>query len=63
MTNKKNGKKVKGYFRRTLLNKIFAIAMVLVGLWSTTIDGNITVAVFAILFAIPLFFSRRNWIY
>lgn len=62
MMNKKNAKRIKRYFRRTLKNKLCAIILFVTGVASTFIDGNITFLVFATLFAIPLFFARENWI-
>ena len=50
------------YLRRTYKNKAVALALALVGYWSIGIDNDATFFVFALLFAIPLFFARRNQI-
>lgn len=50
------------YLRRTWKNKAVALAFALVGHWSIGIDGDATGFVFLMLFAIPLFFARRNHI-
>ena len=50
------------YLRRTWKNKAAALAVALVGYLSTFIDGDATGFVFLMLFAVPLFFTRKNFI-
>lgn len=51
------------YLKRTWKNKVAAMAIAFVGYLSTFIDGDATAFVFLMLIAIPLFFTRRNYIY
>lgn len=50
------------YLRRTWKNKAVSLALALVGYLSIGIDNDATFFVFALMFAIPLFFARRNQI-
>lgn len=50
------------YLRRTWKNKVAALGLAQLGYWSTLIDGDATAFVFLMLFAVPLFFARRNFI-
>lgn len=50
------------YLRRTWKNKAVATAIAFVGYLSTFIDGEATAFVFLMLIAIPLFFTRKNFI-
>ena len=54
---------MKKYLRRTWKNKVAAMAIGFVGYLSTFIDGDATAFVFLMMFAVPLFFARRNYIY
>jgi uncharacterized membrane protein YiaA len=55
-------KEIAKYMRRTRLNKICALALIGLGLISASISNDATFLIFTLLFGIPLFFSRRNWI-
>ncbi len=50
------------YLRRTYKNKAVAFGLAGIGYLSTFIDGDATAFAFLMLFAIPLFFARRNHI-
>ena len=50
------------YLKRTYKNKAVALALAGIGYLSTFIDGDATAFVFLLLFAIPLFFARKNHI-
>lgn len=50
------------YLRRTWKNKAVSLALAFAGYWSIGIDNDATFFVFALIFAIPLFFARRNQI-
>jgi hypothetical protein len=54
---------MKKYLRRTWKNKAAALAIGFVGYLSTFIDGDATACVFLMLIAVPLFFTRRKYIY
>ena len=60
-TNVKNKRNVK-IVRRTILNKFLAIMLIMLGMIGTTIGNDSTFLVFTLMFGIPLFFSKRNWI-
>ena len=53
----------KRYIRRTLPNKICAIAMIAIGVFGTMLSGDATALVFLLMFAVPLFFAWDRWIY
>lgn len=50
------------YMRRTYKNKLCAIAMIAVGIFSAYILKEASGLLFISIVAIPLFFSRENWI-
>lgn len=50
------------YLRRTWKNKAVALGLAGFGYLSTFIDGDATACAFLMLFAVPLFFARRNLI-
>lgn len=52
---------IRNYFRRTMLNKIAAVAMILCGLVTAKVLGDVTFLLFISMVAIPLFISRKNW--
>lgn len=54
---------MKKYLRRTWKNKAVSLALALVGYLSIGIDNDATAFVFLMLFAIPLFFAKRNYIH
>lgn len=48
---------------KTFKNKCYAIGLILLGLiTSLLLEGDITVLIFVSMIAIPLFFSKDNWI-
>lgn len=51
------------YMRRTYKNKIIASLLLSIGWISTLIDNDGTFLLMVAMFAIPLFFAKRNWIY
>lgn len=53
--------KIKNYFRRTMMNKICAVVLILTGLVTVKVLGDATMLLFISMVAIPLFFSRKNW--
>lgn len=47
-----------------LKNKIWSIALLLIGVLVTIIaDGDATALVFISLFAVPMFFAKEQWIF
>lgn len=59
--NKKNG--FARYIRRTLINKICALALILIGFVAMAISNDVTVLACTVIFALPLFFAKHNYIY
>lgn len=51
------------YIRKTLKNKLCSIALLGIGMLSAIPDRDITFLVTVSFIAIPLFFSKENWIY
>lgn len=47
---------------KTLYNKLMAIAFLILGYASVKIEGDGTFFIFSLMFAIPLFFAKENWI-
>lgn len=63
--NSKNGeikRELVKYFRRTLKNKMAALALIAIGVILRVITGDTTVLLFTLIFGIPLFLARRNHI-
>lgn len=52
----------KGYWIRTWKNKVIAIALLLLGTVPVFMDQDATALVLMACFAVPMFFSRENWI-
>ena len=50
------------YFRRTLNNKMAALALIAIGLILRAMTGEATVLVLTLMFGVPLFLARRNYI-
>ena len=48
---------------KTLKNKLYAILLIGCTLPVMLLDGDATATVFVSIFAIPMFFSKTNWIY
>ena len=53
---------MKDYFKRTWKNKITAIIFTIIGYLSMLPEGDGTAFVFLLMFAIPLFFAKENYI-
>lgn len=51
-----------GYWKRTLKNKLYALALLALGVIPILIEGDATLLVLAAFIAIPMFLSRKNWI-
>ncbi len=63
--NSKNGeikRELVKYFRRTLKNKMAALALIAIGVILRVITGDATVLLFTLIFGIPLFLARQNHI-
>lgn len=66
--NRKNESKIKKGIKqlrkcKTFKNKLYAIALTILGLISAKLlDGDITVLIFMEFIAIPLFFAKENYI-
>lgn len=50
------------YIRRTLKNKVVALALIIIGLILRDITGEATALVLMLMFGIPLFLAKRNYI-
>lgn len=48
--------------RELIKNKLYAIIFILIGAVSILIDQDTTFFIFALMFGIPLFFAKDNWI-
>lgn len=48
---------------RTLKNKLYAPLLIGCTLPVTFLEGDATATVFVGMFAVPMFFAKRNWIY
>lgn len=51
------------YLRKTWKNKVIAIAMILCGMLGVWVLEDATALVFILFIAIPMFFSRKDWVY
>ena len=50
-------------WRRELLkNKLYALALILIGLVPILIERDGTVFILALIIGLPLFFAKENWI-
>lgn len=56
------GRKFVKYIRRTFKNKVVALAMIGLGVASRMLSDDATFLVFMLIFAIPLFFARKNYV-
>ena len=59
----RNRRRFVRYIRRTLANKVCAVALALAGIVVTKIDGDATFLVFALMFGVPMFFAHERWVY
>ena len=48
--------------RELLKNKVYALLFMLIGFFSFLIEYDATAFVFTLLFGLPLFFAKENWI-
>lgn len=48
--------------KKTLLNKLAALTMLLIGFAMIKLEGDGTVLIFMLLFALPLFFAKENMV-
>lgn len=49
--------------RRSLIkNKLYALVLILIGVVPILIDQDGTFFIFALMFGVPLFFAKENWI-
>ena len=52
-----------GMSMKTLKNKIYALGLVGIGVAATfLLEEGIGVLIFMLMFAVPLFFAKKNWI-
>lgn len=51
------------HMQETWQNKLAAIVFVLAGLTPAILDKDGTALILALIFAIPLFFSKESWMY
>ena len=61
--NNRGIKRFARYIYRTFKNKLCALALIILGVLTTNIEGEGTVLLFLSMIALPLFFSDENWIY
>lgn len=61
--NNRGIKRFARYIYRTYKNKLCALALIILGVLTTNIEGEGTVLLFLSMIALPLFFSDENWIY
>lgn len=50
------------YIRRTWKNKLIAMALVCIGMTGVVLESDATALVLMLLLAVPMFFSRKNWV-
>lgn len=64
MANYRSMKKMRRvrYWRETIRNKAYAIAMLAIGFVPVIIDNDATFLIIAGFIAIPMFFAKENWI-
>lgn len=55
-------KAIKKNIRRTYKNKLCALALIIVGICPIYLENDATFMILALLFGIPLFFSKQNHI-
>lgn len=49
------------YMRRTWKNKLIAITAISAGMLGVVLEKDATALVFMMFFAVPMFFSSRDW--
>lgn len=62
MKKSNNNTKAVSYVRRTFKNKICALALIIIGLLTMSLENDATVLVMLSIFALPLFLSNKNHI-
>ena len=60
---KRRIRKFTRYIRRTFMNKVIAVIMFMLGLFSAKLSNDGTFMLFTTFLSIPLFFERDNQIY
>lgn len=48
--------------KELLKNKLYALVLILIGLVPILIERDGTFFIFALIFGLPLFFAKENWI-
>lgn len=48
--------------KKLIKNKLYAVALIAIGAVSVPIDYDATFFVFTLMFGLPMFFSKENWI-
>jgi hypothetical protein len=48
--------------RELLKNKLYALLLVIIGALSVLIEYDVTFFIFTLMFGLPLFFAKENWI-
>lgn len=62
MRNNKYMKKIAENLAETYKNKLYATALIGIGIFSTKITGDATFLVFIGTLSVVMFFSKENWI-
>ncbi len=53
-------KKIKQYFQRTYKNKMYAMVLILAGIFSMKIADDSTFLIFALILGVPLFLTGKE---
>ena len=48
--------------RELIKNKICSIVLILIGIWTITVEGDATFFLFMAILGMVLFFAKENWI-
>lgn len=59
---KKLVKRFKRYINETYSNKLWALALITLGVCIAGISGDSTCLIFMLVIGVPLFLSKKNWI-
>lgn len=59
----KTARKIARYIKETYVNKLMAMLLLIIGCLPLWIDNDATLLIFMSIFAVPLFFARRNCLY
>lgn len=60
---KRKNRMITRYIRRTFMNKVIALIIFMLGLFSAKLSNDGTFMLFTTFLSIPLFFERDNQIY